>query len=145
MKVFILEDTAIMHVSLQSLLSCIPDVTVVGRAEDKLQAIESIDALLPDVVILDIGLQPGSRFDVMENIKKRHAGIKVMVLTNRADEYFINRCRRAGADYFFDKSFQFMQIRTVFLEWAHTSRFDNKPDAIHGPLGFEDGAFNCQF
>lgn len=143
MNVFIVEDTAIMHVSLQSMLSGIPDITVIGHAKNEQQALESIDALQPDVVVLDIGLQSGPWFDVLENIKKRHAGIKAMVLTDSADELFIGRCKNAGADYIFDKSFQFMQIRAAFWKWLHTDRFDNKPDAIPVALGIEDSAAYC--
>ena len=141
MNVFIVEDTSSTRVSLQSLLSSIPDVTLVGREADGFQAIACIDELQPDAVIFDIGLQPESKFEALENIKKRHSEIRIIVLTNLADELFINRCRHAGADYFFDKSFQLTQVRAVFWKWAHTDRLaltDHiycKPDFLHALEG----------
>ena len=42
--------------------------------------------------------------------KKNHAATKVIVLSNYASEIYISRCRQAGADYFLDKSFQFMLV-----------------------------------
>jgi DNA-binding NarL/FixJ family response regulator len=116
-----------MREYLETMLSEIPGITVVGHAVDELGAIGRIDALLPDVVTLDLSLHTGSGLEVLKNIKEHHAAIKVMVLTNYTDEFYVNRCMSAGADYFFDKSFQFMQARAVFWELAHPGRADDKP------------------
>jgi DNA-binding NarL/FixJ family response regulator len=103
-----------------------PEVKVVGHAVSEARAIERIDELLPDAVILDLGLQSGSGIGVLESVKKHHAEIKVMVFTHYTDEFYVDRCKRAGADYFFDKTNQLMQLRDVLLEWAYPDRFDNK-------------------
>jgi DNA-binding NarL/FixJ family response regulator len=84
--------------------------------------------MLPDIVILDLNLQPGSGIAVLKNIKKHHADIKVMVLTNCTDEFYVNACKRANADYFFDKSFQFMKAREVFQNWSSTGHPANSND-----------------
>lgn len=126
MNVFVVENSAAMDKGLQSVLSDISDVTIVGHSADEQDAIEHIDALLPDVVILDVSLQSGSGIGVLQNIKEHHAEIKVMVVTYYSDEYYADRCKRAGADYFFDKSFQLAQVRAVFWQWVHTDRLDNK-------------------
>ncbi len=128
MNVFIVEDSAAMRASLQSMLSDLRDVRVVGYAADELGAIEHINALLPDVVILDLKLQSGSGIAVLKNIKLHHAAIKVMVLTNCNDEFYRDACKRANADYFFDKSFQFTQVREVFLNWSQAGCLDGKLD-----------------
>lgn len=126
MNVFIVEDSGAMRENLRSMLSDFHDVRIVGYAADEMGAIEHINALLPDVVILDLNLQSGSGVAVLKNVKKHHAEIKVMVLTNCTDEFYVDACKRANADYFFDKSFQFMQVREVFSNWSHTSRPINK-------------------
>lgn len=118
MNVFIVEDSEAVRKSLRDMLAEFPDVSVVGHAEDEAGAIANINALLPDVVILDLKLQTGSGVSVLKNIKKQHAGIKVIVLTNCTDEFYADACKRANADYFFDKSFQFMQVREVFAGWS---------------------------
>ncbi len=115
MNVFVAENSAVMDKYLRSMLSDISGVTVVGHSVDEQDAIKHIDALLPDVVILDVSLQSGSGIGVLENVKKHHAKIKVIMLTYYSDEYYADRCKRAGADYFFDKSFQLAQVRAVFL------------------------------
>jgi DNA-binding NarL/FixJ family response regulator len=126
MNVFIVEDSEAMRESLRSMLSEFHDVRIVGYAADEAGAIEQIDALLPDVVILDLNLQSGTGVAVLKNVKKRHAGIKVMVLTNCNGELYADACKRANADYFFDKSFQFMEVREVFSNWNRVGFMDNK-------------------
>lgn len=126
MNVFIVEDSAVILEYLRSALSDIPGVAVIGHAVDEAGAIERIKALRPDVVTLDFRLQSGSGLGVLENIKKHHPEIKVMMLTNCAGEAYVNRCKRAGADYFFDKTLQLMQFCEVLRGWTHPDRFDNK-------------------
>ncbi len=129
MNVFIVEDSETMREILRIMLSEFHNVRIAGYAADEAVAIEQIDALLPDVVVLDLNLQSGSGVAVLKNVKKHHAGIKVMVLTNCTDEIYVDACKRADADYFFDKSFQFMQVREVFLNWDRNSQLDKKFDS----------------
>lgn len=126
MNVFIVEDSEAMRESLRTMLSEFHDVKITGYAADEAGAIEHINALLPDVVILDLNLQSGTGVAVLKNVKKHHPQIKVMVLTNCNGELYMDACKRANADYFFDKSFQFMQVREVFLNWDHTDHLDDK-------------------
>jgi len=118
MNVFVVEDSEAMRENLRTMLSDFHDIKIVGYAADEVGAIDQIDALLPDVVILDLNLLSGSGIAVLKNIKKHHEAIKVMVLTNCTDEFYVDACKRAKADFFFDKSFQFMQVREVFAKWS---------------------------
>lgn len=126
MNVFIVEDSDVVRQHMQSMLSAIPGVKVVGFAVDELGAIERINKLLPDVVTLDISLQPGSGIRVLENIKKEHPAMKVIVLTNYTDEFYASKCKQAGADYFFDKTFQFSRVRSALWSWINTEHFIKK-------------------
>lgn len=121
MNVFIVENSFNRHDGLHSVLSGINEVNVVGHAVNESSAIERINLLLPDAVLLDLGLQSGSGVGVLEWIKKYHAKIKVMVFTHYTDEHHIERCKRAGAEYFFDKCFQLLQARKILWKLAQTA------------------------
>lgn len=125
MKVFIVEDAEIVREALTTLLSEIPGVEVIGAADDEQGAIEQICAMSPDVVILDISLQPGSGIDVLKAVKKHNPAIKVVMLTNYTDEIYVNRCMSAGADCFFDKSHEFMRVGAALRQLALTGKLDN--------------------
>ena len=128
MKVFIAEDSETVRKNLQAMLSGIYGVEIAGYAENEAGAISGVESLLPDVVILDLHLQSGSGLNVLERIKKKHAAFKVIVLSNFATEPYVNRCKELGADYFFDKTFQFMAVGTVVEQLA--SHQANHPAGI---------------
>ena len=118
MNVFVVENSMNLHDGLRSVLSGMHDVNMVGHAVNESGAIERINTLLPDAVMLDLGLQSGSGIGVLEWIKKHHAKIKVMVFTHYTDEHCIDRCKSAGAEYFFDKNSQLAQARKVLWKLA---------------------------
>jgi DNA-binding NarL/FixJ family response regulator len=117
MKVFIVEDSEIVRENLKRMLSGISGIGLAGYAVDEAGAIEGIDRLLPDVVILDLHLQAGSGLYVLENIKKYHAATKVIVLSNNATKHYVSHCKQSGADYFFDKSYQFKLVGEVLEQF----------------------------
>ena len=82
MDVYIVENSRIAREALQSVLSDMPEVKVVGHAVDEYRAIERIGELLPDAVILDLSLQSGSGIGVLEHVKKQHPAIKIIVFTH---------------------------------------------------------------
>lgn len=133
MNVFIVEDAAIMLENLRSILSDISGVSVIGYAAGSADAIERIDMLLPDLVILDINLRNGAGIGMLEKLKERHPGIEVMILTDCTDEFYFDRCKRAGADYFFDKSFQLTRVRAALCQWVYANCPDRRPEAMQIP------------
>lgn len=126
MKIFIVEDSEIVREHLQSLLSDIPGISMAGHAANEQDAIERINKLLPDVVTLDLRLQPGSGFNVLEYIKKHHPEIKVIVLTNDDNRVYEDKCMRAGADCFFDKTFQFSRVYSALWLWSNAGHPGNE-------------------
>lgn len=117
-NVFIAEDSAIMLDSLQSALAGLPGIEVIGHAADEAEAMRRIEALSPDIVVLDIGFRSGAGMSMLKNIKRRHAGIEVMVLSGCTDELYLEHCRKAGADGFFDRAFQLTRLREALSQRA---------------------------
>lgn len=130
MKVLIVEDSAAVRENLEAMLSGISGVAVVGHAEGEAEAIELIDTLLPDVVILDLGLQQGTGLNVLSSVKRRHSAIKVIVLSNFSSDLYVHWCRRAGADYFFDKSFQFLMVGAALKHLVSPGELNERVAAL---------------
>ncbi len=104
MKVFIVDDSAIIRERLKSMLLEIPDVRIAGEAKAADEAIRSIKKLKPDVVILDLRMPGGNGIDVLTSIKKNSTPPVIIILTNYPYPQYRKKCIEAGADYFFDKS-----------------------------------------
>jgi len=124
-RVFLVEDSAIIRERLLQLLAGLDGVTVVGGADNAVDAIAGIVAAAPDVVVLDIKLKNGSGIDVLKRIKKRLPSVTVIMLTNYATSEYRRKCLEAGAEYFLDKTNEFENLRGIL----HGLRHDNQPGA----------------
>jgi DNA-binding NarL/FixJ family response regulator len=110
MKVFIVEDSAVVLERLAALLAEQTEAEIVGEARSSNEAVEQIQQLQPDVIILDIGLPGGNGIGVLETVKHSRPSSVVIMLTNFAYPQYRERCRQAGADFFFDKSTEFERV-----------------------------------
>ena len=123
MKVFIADDSAVMRERLIEMLSELPEIEIIGQAQDGIKAKNLIEKLNPDVVILDIRMPRGNGIDVLQNIKKDNPALIVIMLTNYPYPQYRKKCMKAGADYFFDKSTEFEKVTEVceqLIQDSHT-------------------------
>ena len=104
MKIFLVDDSAIVLKKLTAMISGIGGVEIAGEAMTARDAIQSIVELKPDVVILDIRLNGGGNgMDVLKRIKQENPPPIVIMLTNYPYPQYREKCQVLGADYFFDK------------------------------------------
>jgi DNA-binding NarL/FixJ family response regulator len=113
MRVFVVDDSALLREQVIDLL-CEPGVVeIVGQAQYPLEAFVAICELKPDVVILDIHLIGGSGIDVLQRIKGLDPAPIVIMLTNSPTLPYRKKCMSAGADFFLDKSCEFAKVKAV--------------------------------
>lgn len=123
MKLFIVEDSEVVRERLATMLGDIANLQIVGYARDASGAAESFSSLVkggmtPDAAVLDIRLAKGNGMGVLRFIKSQAPATKVIMLTNFAYPQYRKRCLADGADYFFDKSSEFMKMREVLEQMA---------------------------
>jgi DNA-binding NarL/FixJ family response regulator len=104
MKVFVVEESAVIRERLRGMLESIPGVELAGEVDSEAEAVRSICSLLPDVVILDFMLASGNGLGVLRGIRMQPLDICVIVLTNDVYPQYRKKCMEAGADFFLDKS-----------------------------------------
>src|SRR5215212_4632222 len=103
-RVLIADDHALVRAGIRALVEKIEGMVVVGEAGKGSEAMELIEELKPNLVLLDITMPDGSGFDVLDHVTKKFPDIKVIVLTvHEAGEYAI-RALRKGAAGFLPKS-----------------------------------------
>lgn len=103
-RTLIADDHAIVRAGIRALVEKIEGVTVVAEAGKGSEAIELVEKLRPDLVLLDITMPDGSGFDVLHYLTENFSEIRVIVLTvHEAGEYAL-RALREGAAGFVPKS-----------------------------------------
>lgn len=110
MKVFVVDDSAVIRQRLKRMLADEPTVEVIGEAGDVQRATDAILTLKPDVVLLDLHLPDGSGIDVLQSAKHGQPAPAVIVLTDYPYPEYRQLCLEAGADFFFVKSTEFDQV-----------------------------------
>ncbi|MFO7445725.1 MAG: response regulator [Ignavibacteriaceae bacterium] len=113
MKVLVVEDSEFIRKEILGILKKFKSF-LLFEADNGRKALEIFQNENPDVVILDLGLPYISGFEVLRKIKCSNTTVKVIVLTNHGEKYFVDICLKYGADYFFDKSTQFEEFITTF-------------------------------
>ncbi len=124
-RVFLVEDSALLCHQVIRAVTEPGRIEVVGQADTENTAIEGINRCLPDVVIVDIQLRAGNGLSVLRAVMQM-IWIRLpvlIVLTNHALPEYEKACRASGADYFFDKSTEFDHVRDV-LEVLARKRTD---------------------
>ncbi len=116
MKVLVVDDSYMIRSRLISMLSVNENVHVFGFTGE--EEMDEIDQLEPDFVILDIKLKNRSGVDILKQIKGHIPEVKVAMLTNFYDSYYMDLCRSFGADYFFDKSMDFDRLASVIDDYS---------------------------
>ena len=113
MRVFVVDDSALLREHVVGMLSELVGIEIVGQAQYPLEAFHAICMLRPDVVILDIHLIGGSGIDVLERIKGLDSAPIVIMLTNSPTPPYRRKCMMAGADFFLDKSSEFSNVKAI--------------------------------
>jgi len=121
-RVFLVEDSALIHERLVALLHGLDGIEVIGNADNATDAIDGIAAAGADVVVLDIKLRNSSGLDVLKHIKHRMPDVAVIMLTNYATPEYRDTYRQEGAEDFLDKTNEFESLRGIL----QTIRRDNE-------------------
>jgi len=95
--VLLVDDHTIVRKGLRSLLDGEAGLHVVGEAEDGREAIEKVQELHPEVVLMDIVMPILNGLEATRQIKKRFPEVRVLALTMHAAEEYISQILRAGA------------------------------------------------
>jgi two-component system response regulator NreC len=96
-RLLLVDDHQVVRSGLRMLLSNESDVEIVGEAGTAHDAMDAVDSLLPDVVLMDIGLPDLSGIDATRAIKGAHPEVAVVALTIHEDEEYFFKMLEAGA------------------------------------------------
>jgi DNA-binding NarL/FixJ family response regulator len=86
------------------------NVSWVGHAYDMAAAEELMRREQPEVVFLDICLKEGNGFTLLKNIKRKHPGVYVFMLSNNKNALYTQKSQEQGALFLIDKTNEFHLI-----------------------------------
>ncbi|RCK79107.1 MAG: DNA-binding response regulator, LuxR family [Candidatus Ozemobacter sibiricus] len=102
-RVLVVDDHPLLRKGLCETAAETTDIQVVGEAADGAAALQWLDQHPCDVVTLDLSLPGLHGLDVLEQIRARHKGVNVLVMTMHAEEHYAARAFKLGAAGFLPK------------------------------------------
>lgn len=114
LNVLLIDDTVLILQRLKSLLSEVKQVSRMEAVTSAEEALVLLDGYQPDILVLDINMPGMSGIEMLRrlNFKNREKPVVIM-LTNNTFAGYRDECMRLGADYFLDKSRDFMMIPSI--------------------------------
>ena len=96
-SVLICDDQRIVCEGLQTILSASPEIEVLGTAHDGSEALELLEHLQPDVVLMDLKMPIMNGIMATRKICQKYPQIHVLVLTTYDDDEWLFDAIRSGA------------------------------------------------
>lgn len=103
-RVLLADDHTLFREGLASILDAQPDFDVVGEASDGLEAVVKARELLPDLVLMDIGMPGFDGLEATRRIKQELPAVTVVILTVSSDEGKLFEAIKNGAQGYLLKS-----------------------------------------
>jgi DNA-binding NarL/FixJ family response regulator len=96
-RVLLADDHAMLRDGIRMVLEAQQGIRVVGEAEDGRQALEMVEELEPDVVVMDIAMPNLNGAEATRQIKRRFPRVQVVILTMHENQHYLAQIVQAGA------------------------------------------------
>lgn len=96
-KILIVDDHPMMRDGLAALITAQPDLAVCGQAADAREAMQAVESLQPDLMLMDISLPGKSGLEAIKDIQALAPGLAVLVISMHDEALYAERVLRAGA------------------------------------------------
>jgi len=102
-RVLVVDDHTIVRDGICALLALAGDIEVVGEAANGREALDMVEELAPNVVLMDIAMPVMGGLEATRRIRREFPGTKVLVLTQYDDKEYVFPVLEAGASGFISK------------------------------------------
>jgi len=138
-KVFLIDDHALVRTGLKMILAGEMDIEVVGDADNGEDALPQVRRLKPDVVLCDLHLPGLSGLDITERITRSDLATKVIIVSVLEDGPLPKRLLEAGAAGYIGKGGDARELLRAVRDVARGKRYLGSNVAQNMALSTMDG------
>lgn len=112
-RVLLADDHQLFREGLANILDAQPDFEVIGEASDGLEVIVKAEKLLPDMILMDIGMPGLDGVEATREIKEAFPAITIVMLTVHADDEKLFTAIKNGAQGYLLKDIRSRELLTM--------------------------------
>ncbi len=109
-RVLLADDHALFREGLAGIIAAQPDFEVVGEAGDGLEALVKAQELVPDLILMDIGMPGCDGLEATRRIKQELPAVTIVMLTVRDEEEKLFEAIKNGAQGYLLKNMRSQEI-----------------------------------
>lgn len=140
MKILIADDHAIVREGVKLILKSLPEITLIEEAADGNDAFTKISSTDYDLVILDISMPGMSGLDVLQRMKDRNIGTKVLIFSFYPQEQYAIRAFKLGASGYLSKDSASEELAMAIRKIVSGGKYVSA--ALAEKLIFQDAKLN---
>jgi len=148
-RILIADDHRIVRQGLKAMIDNHPQMEVVGECGDGKTALQMVEELTPDIVIMDITMPELNGIDAGKKIVASYPQTKIIALSMHSDRRFVNEMLKAGASAYLLKDNAFDELIQAILT-VHNNQIFLSPqitknlveDYLSNKIGGTDSVFS---
>lgn len=103
-RILIVDDHAVLRDGLRAMLESSGDIRVAGEATDGVEAIEMLESVHPDVVLMDVRMPNQDGLAALREMRDRDATLPVLILSMYDDPAYVEEAIASGASGYLIKT-----------------------------------------
>ncbi len=127
-KVMLVDDHAVVRSGLSAFLSVVPDLELIGEAENGDEAVRRCGLLNPDVILMDLMMPGTDGVTATQLIHEKYPRVHVIALTSFPEDDLVQKALQAGATGYLMKNVSARELAEA-IRAAYKGKMTLSPEA----------------
>jgi two-component system response regulator YcbB len=132
MRIFIVDDNINVVRILEKIIYDKELGEVVGTSYNGLDALKEIDAIRPDLVLLDLLMPVKDGISILKEIKNKYPEIQYIMISQVSSKEMISKAYENGIEFFISKPIDAIEVQSVIKNVTYKFEMNKKLQTIQG-------------
>ena len=96
-RILVTDDHLIVREGLRMIFDTVPNIELVGEANNGQEALDAVDTLHPEVVLMDLQMPVMDGITAIKHLRQMHPELAIIILTTYKEDALMHRGLAAGA------------------------------------------------